>query len=60
MIAEMLSYAFMQRALAAGVMVGVLCATLAFFVVLKRLSFIGVGISHSAFGGVAIGVLTGT
>ncbi len=59
MIGEMLSYGFMQRALAAGLLAGVLCATLAFFVVLKRLSFIGVGISHSAFGGVAIGVLLG-
>ncbi|HTO59109.1 MAG TPA: metal ABC transporter permease [Pseudomonadales bacterium] len=56
---DMLSYGFMQRALAAGVLVGVLCGLLSFFVVLRRLSFIGVGISHSAFGGVAIGVLTG-
>jgi zinc transport system permease protein len=58
-VAEMLSYGFMQRALVAGVLVGLLCGVLAFFVVLRRLSFIGVGISHSAFGGVAIGVLTG-
>lgn len=58
-VIEMLSYGFMQRALAAGVLVGLLCGVLAFFVVLRRLSFIGVGISHSAFGGIAIGVLTG-
>jgi len=58
-LADMVSYGFMQRALAAGIMVGLLCGVLAFFVVLRRLSFIGVGISHSAFGGVAIGVLTG-
>ena len=58
-MAEVLSYGFMQRALIAGILVGVLCAVLGFFVVLKRLSFIGVGISHSAFGGVAIGVLCG-
>jgi zinc transport system permease protein len=56
---EVLSYGFMQRALIAGVVVGILCAVLGFFVVLKRLSFIGVGISHSAFGGIAIGVLLG-
>ena len=56
---EVLSYGFMQRALAAGILVGVLCGVLGFFVVLKRLSFIGVGISHSAFGGIAIGVLLG-
>jgi len=56
---ELLSYGFMQRALIAGVLVGLLCGVLGFFVVLKRLSFIGVGISHAAFGGIAIGVLIG-
>ncbi|MEW6726525.1 metal ABC transporter permease [Desulforudis sp. 1088] len=56
---EFLTYEFMQRALAAGVMAGVLCSCLSLFVVLQRLSFAGVGISHSALGGIAIGVLTG-
>jgi zinc transport system permease protein len=55
----MLELAFMQRALAAAVVVGVLCGALGFFVVLRRLAFIGVGISHSAIGGVAIAVLLG-
>src|SRR2546428_1044541 len=58
-MAELLTYGFMQRALIAGVLVGLLCGVLGFFVVLKRLSFIGVGISHSAFGGIAIGILLG-
>jgi len=56
---EMFAFDFMQRALLAGIMVSILCGFIAFFVVLKRLSFIGVGISHSALGGVAIGVLSG-
>jgi zinc transport system permease protein len=51
--------AFMQRAIAAAVLVGVVCGALGFFVVLRRLAFIGVGISHSAIGGVAIGVVAG-
>ncbi len=55
----MFDFAFMQRALAAAVLVGVLCGILGFFVVLRRLAFIGVGISHSAIGGVAIGILAG-
>lgn len=55
----MLSYGFMQRALIAAAIVGLLCSVVAFFVVLKRLSFVGVGVSHSALGGVAIGVVTG-
>ncbi len=56
---ELLGYGFMQRALIAGLLAGILCGVLGFFVVLKRLSFIGVGISHSAFGGIAIGVVLG-
>jgi len=49
----------MQRALLAAVLVGLLCSTLSFFVVLKRLSFLGAGISHTALGGIAIGLVTG-
>ncbi len=59
MLAEMLSYDFMQRAFIGGVTVCLLCSFLSFFVVLKRLSFIGVGISHSALGGLALGAITG-
>jgi ABC-type Mn2+/Zn2+ transport system permease subunit len=55
----MFDFAFMQRALAAAVLVGLLCGILGFFVVLRRLAFIGVGISHSAIGGVAIGIVAG-
>ena len=49
----------MQRALITGILIACLCALFSVFVVLKRLSFIGVGISHSAFGGVALGFLLG-
>jgi zinc transport system permease protein len=55
----MLEFAFMQRALVAGALVGLLCAATSFFVVLRRMSFIGVGLSHAAFGGVALAVLLG-
>ena len=56
---DMLAYEFMQRALLAGIIIGVLCSFVSFFVVLKRLSFVGVGISHSALGGVALGLYLG-
>lgn len=56
---EFLSYEFGRRALVAGLVVGLGCAVLAFFVVLRRMAFVGVGISHAALGGVAIGVLMG-
>src|SRR5690554_5696368 len=56
---EMLGFAFMQRALLAAVMVGLVGSFISFFVVLKRLAFIGAGISHAAFGEVAIGLHLG-
>lgn len=59
MISAMLGYGFMQRALLAAVLVGALCSTVAFFVVLRRLSFLGVGIAHTALGGISVGLVTG-
>ncbi len=56
---EMLSFNFMKNALSAAIMVGLLCSFVSFFVVLKRLAFLGVGISHSALGGIAIGLVSG-
>lgn len=56
---EFLSYEFGQRALLAGLIIGLGCAVLAFFVVLRRMAFVGVGISHAALGGVALGLLLG-
>ena len=56
---ELLSYEFGRRALLAGIVVGLGCAVLAFFVVLRRMAFVGVGISHAALGGVALGLLLG-
>jgi zinc transport system permease protein len=55
----MFEFAFMQRALVAAVLIGLVCGVLGFFVVLRRLAFIGVGISHSAVGGIAVGILAG-
>jgi len=52
-------YAFMQRALLGGVMVGVITAVIGVFVVLRGMSFMGTGIAHASFGGVALGLLIG-
>ena len=57
---EILRLGFMQRALTAGFMVGTLCALLGVFIVLKNFSFVSAGISHAAFGGVALGYLLRT
>ena len=56
----MLEFAFMQRALMAALLIGLACGLLGFFVVLRRIAFVGVGISHSAIGGVALGLVLGT
>ena len=56
---EMLSYEYMQRALLTGTLVGTLCAVIGVYVVLRGMSFIGVGIAHASFGGVALGFLIG-
>lgn len=56
---ELLSHTFMQRALIEAVLVGGICALIGVYVVLNGLSFIGAGISHSTFAGVAIGLLLG-
>ena len=57
MMPEALSLPFLQRALLAGVVVGALGSYYGVFVVQRRLSFLGVGLSHAAFGGVALGLL---
>jgi len=54
-----LSLPFMQRALAAGILIGLLAGYYGVFVVQRRLSFLGIGLSHAAFGGVALGLLLG-
>jgi ABC-type Mn2+/Zn2+ transport system permease subunit len=56
---EILQYAFMQRALVAGALIGAVCAVIGVYVVLRGMSFIGAGIAHASFGGVALGYLLG-
>jgi len=55
----MLRYAFMQKALLGGISVALACSLLSFFVVTRRLAFMGMGISHAAFGGVGLGLAAG-
>ena len=51
---EYLSYPFVQNALVAGVMISLCAALLGVPLVLRRLSFIGDGLSHVAFGAMAV------
>jgi manganese/iron transport system permease protein len=54
-----LSYGFMQRGLLAALIVGVVCAVMGAFVVLKGLAFIGDAVSHAAFPGLVVAYLLG-
>ena len=56
-VVEPLSQAFMMRALICGAVVGGLCAAIGVFVVQRGMSFIGDGLAHAAFGGIALGLL---
>ncbi len=56
---EVVSSPFMQKAFFAGILVSILTGIISAFIVLRKMSFIGAGISHAAFGGVAIGFFTG-
>ncbi len=54
---DLFTYAFMQRALLAGLWVSITCAILGVFLVLRRDAMIGHGLAHVTFGGVALGLL---
>ena len=54
-----LAYGFMQRGMIAALMVGVVCAVMGTFVVLKGLAVIGDAVSHAAFPGLVIAFMLG-
>lgn len=58
-ITEPLAYGFMQRGLVASVLVGIVCAVMGTFVVLKGLAFIGDAVSHATFPGLVIAYIVG-
>jgi manganese/iron transport system permease protein len=51
---EPLTYGFMQRGLAASVMVGILCAVMGTYVVLRGMAFLGDAMAHAILPGIAI------
>jgi ABC-type Mn2+/Zn2+ transport system permease subunit len=52
-----LSYPFMQRGLIAAVLVGVVCAVVGTYVVLRGMAFFGDALAHTILPGVAVGYL---
>lgn len=58
-LVDPLTLGFMQRGLVAAILVGVVCAVMGAFVVLRGLAFIGDAVSHAAFPGLVIAFLLG-
>ena len=54
---QIFSLPFMQKAFLAGILTGYIASFFGVFVVQRGLSFLGSGLSHAAFGGVALGIL---
>lgn len=56
---EILSYDFIQNAIAAGILASIACGLIGPFVVSKRMVFISDGLSHTSFGGLGIAYWAG-
>lgn len=54
-----LQYGFIQKAFFAGSFVAIICSTLGLFLVLRKMSLIGDGLSHVSFGAIALGLFFG-
>lgn len=56
---DLWSFSFFQRAFVSSILIGAVCSITGVFVILNGLSFMGAGIAHAAFAGVALGFLLG-
>jgi ABC-type Mn2+/Zn2+ transport system permease subunit len=57
LVLEPLTYVFFRRALLASCLVGGLCGLVGVYIVLRRMSYIGHGLSHAVFGGAVVSYL---
>jgi zinc transport system permease protein len=58
-ILNFLQYSFIQKAFLAGSFVAIVCSALGLFLVLRKMSLIGDGLSHVSFGAIALGLFFG-
>ncbi|MCW4025090.1 MAG: metal ABC transporter permease [Candidatus Bathyarchaeota archaeon] len=58
-IFDLFGYQFFQYAIIGGILAGIACAVIGLFLVLKKEAMIGDGLSHTAFGGIALGLFLG-
>ncbi len=58
-IIDFFTIPFLKNAFIGGILIAILLSVLSLFVYVKKWSFINIGISHAAFGGLAIGFFLG-
>jgi ABC-type Mn2+/Zn2+ transport system permease subunit len=58
-VIEMLQYGFIRTALSGTLVIGVVCAYLGVYVVLRRIVFVGATLAQVSSAGIALGILTG-
>jgi len=58
-ILNLLQYSFIQKAFLAGSFIAITCSILGLFLVLRKMSLIGDGLSHVSFGAIALGLYLG-
>jgi ABC-type Mn2+/Zn2+ transport system permease subunit len=56
---EPLNYEFFRHGLIAATLTGALCGLMGVYIVLRRMSYIGHGLSHAVFGGAVVSALLG-
>jgi ABC-type Mn2+/Zn2+ transport system permease subunit len=56
---EPFAFGFMQRGLAAGILIGISCAVLGAYVVLRGMAFIGDAMAHTILPGIVVAFLNG-
>ncbi len=56
---ELFTLFFIQRALLIGAVIAIVSGLIGPFIIYRKMSFIGVGISHGTFSGIAFGILLG-
>lgn len=54
LLVEPLGYEFFRQGLVASLLVGGLCGMLGVYIILRRMSYIGHGLSHAVFGGAVV------
>ena len=53
---QLFHFNFFQNAFIISLLISILFGFLSFFIVMRKMTFLGAGIAHTAFGGIALGL----